>query len=240
MSNLKKKKYQGTNQSIKTAGTSEDYKDQAIKNIADKDYPRNKMSEIEGYADFFNSRRNNKLRTSLEEGEYGGYYGGRIYPFDASLSSAENTSLDAPLAKDTDGNVVQDPRVREMYEPGSPLQAIGMSAGLPVGPQDMRAAELKQEQLRLATLARQRASGKPGPFEYQSKGVKVDWSKAPKLNTQARRDWYTANNLKQDETTVLKKKSKPSTRLPLPTVKGAMYKAGGFLASPSTHDLDED
>ena len=31
-----------------------------------------------------------------------------------------------------------------------------------------------------------------------------DWSKAPKNNTQARRDWYTKNNLKQDETTKLK------------------------------------
>jgi len=28
-----------------------------------------------------------------------------------------------------------------------------------------------------------------------------DWSKAPKLNTQARRDWYTKNNLAQDKTT---------------------------------------
>jgi len=36
---------------------------------------------------------------------------------------------------------------------------------------------------------------------------KVDWGKAPKLNTQARRDWYTANNLAQDSTTALKKNS---------------------------------
>ena len=31
-----------------------------------------------------------------------------------------------------------------------------------------------------------------------------DFSKAPKLNTQARRDWYTKNNLAQDATTKLK------------------------------------
>ena len=31
-----------------------------------------------------------------------------------------------------------------------------------------------------------------------------DWSKAPKLNTKARRDWYTKNNLAQDKTTKLK------------------------------------
>ena len=47
------------------------------------------------------------------------------------------------------------------------------------------------------------ASDKKGP----------DWSKAPKNNTQARRDWYTKNNLKQDETTKVKSDTdtKPST-----------------------------
>ena len=40
-----------------------------------------------------------------------------------------------------------------------------------------------------------------------------DWSKAPKNNTQARRDWYTKNKLKQDETTKVKSdaETKPST-----------------------------
>jgi hypothetical protein len=40
-----------------------------------------------------------------------------------------------------------------------------------------------------------------------------DWSKAPKNNTQARRDWYTKNKLKQDETTKVKSDTdtKPST-----------------------------
>ncbi len=39
-----------------------------------------------------------------------------------------------------------------------------------------------------------------------------DWSKAPKLNTQARRDWYTKNNLAQDATTKLKPASKTTTK----------------------------
>jgi Spy/CpxP family protein refolding chaperone len=40
-----------------------------------------------------------------------------------------------------------------------------------------------------------------------------DWSKAPKNNTQARRDWYTKNKLKQDETTKVKSDTdtKPSS-----------------------------
>jgi len=45
-----------------------------------------------------------------------------------------------------------------------------------------------------------------------------DWSKAPKLNTQARRDWYTKNNLAQDATTELKtttpKKTEPNKTEP--------------------------
>ena len=55
---------------------------------------------------------------------------------------------------------------------------------------------------------RARVAGKPTP---ESKKAKVsstksgpDWSKAPKMNTQARRDWYTKNNLAQDKTTKLK------------------------------------
>ena len=40
----------------------------------------------------------------------------------------------------------------------------------------------------------------------------VDWSKAPKNNSQARRDWYTKNNLAQDSTTKLKSTDeKPKT-----------------------------
>ena len=34
------------------------------------------------------------------------------------------------------------------------------------------------------------------PSATQAKNKKPDWSKAPKLNTQARRDWYTKSNLK--------------------------------------------
>jgi hypothetical protein len=45
-----------------------------------------------------------------------------------------------------------------------------------------------------------------------------DWSKAPKLNTQARRDWYTKNNLAQDATTKLKPAEKATAT---PTVKPA-------------------
>jgi len=46
-----------------------------------------------------------------------------------------------------------------------------------------------------------------------SDNKKPDWSKAPKNNTQARRDWYTKNNLKQDETTKVKSDTdtKPSS-----------------------------
>ena len=48
---------------------------------------------------------------------------------------------------------------------------------------------------------------KPKP---EKKGV--DWSKAPKNNSQARRDWYTKNNLAQDSTTKLKSTvEKPKT-----------------------------
>jgi hypothetical protein len=36
---------------------------------------------------------------------------------------------------------------------------------------------------------------------------KVDWSKAPKVNTQARVDFYKKNNLKMDDTTKLNKKA---------------------------------
>jgi len=50
----------------------------------------------------------------------------------------------------------------------------------------------------------------------QTKNKKPDWSKAPKLNTQARRDWYTKNNLAQDATTKLKPAAKTTTK---PTVK---------------------
>ena len=38
----------------------------------------------------------------------------------------------------------------------------------------------------------------------KSKSGKVDWSTAPKNNTQARKDWYTKHNLKHDDTTVVK------------------------------------
>ena len=55
----------------------------------------------------------------------------------------------------------------------------------------------------------------------QTKNKKPDWSKAPKLNTQARRDWYTKNNLAQDATTKLKPAAKTTTKpaAKLPTIK---------------------
>ena len=53
----------------------------------------------------------------------------------------------------------------------------------------------------------------PPNIKEKEKPKGPDWSKAPKNNTQARRDWYTKNKLKQDETTKVKSDSdtKPST-----------------------------
>ena len=48
---------------------------------------------------------------------------------------------------------------------------------------------------------------------------KVDWSKAPKLNTQKRADWYTKNNLKQDKTTKVKK-NKNSKKVNVKKIEG--------------------
>ena len=42
------------------------------------------------------------------------------------------------------------------------------------------------------------------PSKRSKRTSKVDWSTAPKNNTQARRDWYTKHNLAQDATTVVK------------------------------------
>jgi len=50
------------------------------------------------------------------------------------------------------------------------------------------------------------------PSATQAKNKKPDWSKAPKLNTQARRDWYTKNNLAQDATTKLKPSTNTTTK----------------------------
>jgi hypothetical protein len=40
--------------------------------------------------------------------------------------------------------------------------------------------------------------------KIDKKTNKIDWTKAPALNTQERRDWYTRHNLEQDDTTKLK------------------------------------
>ena len=47
-----------------------------------------------------------------------------------------------------------------------------------------------------------RSGATPAATDTQSPST-IDWSKAPKNNTQARRDWYTKHNLQQDETTVV-------------------------------------
>ena len=70
-----------------------------------------------------------------------------------------------------------------------------------------------------------RVAGKPTPESKKAKvsGTKSgpDWSKAPKMNTQARRDWYTKNNLAQDKTTKLKSTARdPKTEIKVDPTKG--------------------
>ena len=48
------------------------------------------------------------------------------------------------------------------------------------------------------------SKNKKNKRKNKSKSGKVDWSTAPKNNTQARKDWYTKHNLKHDDTTVVK------------------------------------
>ena len=55
------------------------------------------------------------------------------------------------------------------------------------------------ETAKLKTATQESATGKKSTTTKK----KVDWKKAPKMNTQARRDWYTKNKLAQDKTTKL-------------------------------------
>jgi len=57
------------------------------------------------------------------------------------------------------------------------------------------------ETAKLKTATQESATGKKSSTTTKKK---VDWTKAPKMNTQARRDWYTKNKLAQDKTTKLK------------------------------------
>ena len=53
-----------------------------------------------------------------------------------------------------------------------------------------------------------------------------DWPKAPKMNTQARRDWYTKHNLAQDKTTELKSTAPPRVEPKKVTEVEPRYKRG--------------
>ena len=118
----------------------------------------------------------------------------------------------SPMAKKLvgkQGNLPAELKAKIMAAPESPAKMYGKKSP---------AKKYKSDAQRKAVHASKAEKASPGkmygksPMKEDKLGKVVkgssaksgpDWSKAPKMNTQARRDWYTKNNLAQDETTKL-------------------------------------